>query len=63
MCFFLDIIFEVGMIDELLRGLLGTSMETMDQFITHEVTNHLFEEKIKPFSGLDLAALNIQRGD
>ena len=61
--FFLDIIFEVGMIDELLRGLLGTSMETMDQFITHEVTNHLFEEKIKPFSGLDLAALNIQRGD
>jgi len=57
-----DIIFEVGMIDELLRGLLGTSMETMDQFITHEVTNHLFEEKIKPFSGLDLAALNIQRG-
>jgi peroxidase len=57
-----DIVYEVGMIDELLRGLLGTSMETLDQFITHEVTNHLFEEKSKPFSGLDLAALNIQRG-
>jgi len=56
-----DIVYEVGMIDELLRGLLGTSMETLDQFITHEVTNHLFEEKSKPFSGLDLAALNIQR--
>lgn len=49
------------MIDDLLRGLLGTSMETMDQFITKEVTNHLFEENSKPFSGLDLAALNIQR--
>ena len=49
------------MIDDLLRGLLGTSMETMDQFITQEVTNHLFETKSKPFSGMDLAALNIQR--
>lgn len=58
---FPDIIYEVGMIDDLLRGLLGTSMETMDQFITQEVTNHLFEERAKPFSGLDLAALNIQR--
>ena len=57
-----DIIYEVGMVDELLRGLLGTSMETLDQFITHEVTNHLFEERGKQFSGLDLAALNIQRG-
>ncbi|XP_046649370.1 uncharacterized protein LOC124340779 isoform X2 [Daphnia pulicaria] len=56
-----DVIYQVGMIDDLMRGMLGTSMETMDQFITHEVTNHLFEEKAKPFSGLDLAALNIQR--
>ncbi len=58
---FSDVIYQVGMIDDLMRGMLGTSMETMDQFITHEVTNHLFEEKSKPFSGLDLAALNIQR--
>jgi peroxidase len=49
------------MFDDLMRGMLGTSMETMDLFITHGVTNHLFEEKAKPFSGLDLAALNIQR--
>ena len=31
------------------------------QFITDEVTNHLFEDKKKPHSGMDLASLNIQR--
>ena len=51
-----------GMLDDLIRGVSTTSMETLDQFITHEVTNHLFEEKETPYSGLDLAALNIQRG-
>ena len=45
-----------------MRGLLATSMETLDQFITKEVTNHLFESKRSKFSGLDLASLNIQRG-
>ena len=37
-------------------------MESMDQRISNEVANHLFEERGKRFSGLDLAALNIQRG-
>ena len=57
-----DQLHEPGMMDELLRGVAATSMETLDQFITDEVTNHLFEEEGEPFSGLDLAALNLQRG-
>ncbi len=57
-----DKLHEPGMMDDLLRGVSTTSMETLDQFITEEVTNHLFEERGQPFSGLDLASLNIQRG-
>ncbi|XP_045497152.1 heme peroxidase 2 [Colias croceus] len=49
------------MVDELIRGLVSTPMETLDQFITGEVTNHLFEDRKIPFSGIDLVALNIQR--
>ncbi|XP_041978546.1 peroxidasin homolog pxn-2 isoform X2 [Aricia agestis] len=49
------------MVDELIRGLSSTPMETLDQFITGEVTNHLFEDRRIPFSGIDLVALNIQR--
>ncbi|XP_055595817.1 uncharacterized protein LOC129746262 [Uranotaenia lowii] len=50
-----------GLIDEISRGLVATPMETLDQFITGEVTNHLFEDRRIPFSGVDLVALNIQR--
>ena len=57
-----DHLYERGMIDELMRGFTTVSMETLDQFITEEVTNHLFEDKKVPFSGMDLASLNIQRG-
>ncbi|XP_047529182.1 uncharacterized protein LOC125065554 isoform X2 [Vanessa atalanta] len=49
------------MVDELMRGLASTPMETLDQFITGEVTNHLFEDRRIPFSGIDLVALNVQR--
>jgi len=41
---------------------VSTPMENLDQFMSGEVTNHLFEQKNVPFSGLDLAAINIQRG-
>lgn len=50
------------MIDEISRGLVSTPMEALDQFITGEVTNHLFEDRRIPFSGIDLIAMNIQRG-
>uniref|UniRef100_A0A8D8Z3T8 Peroxidasin n=1 Tax=Cacopsylla melanoneura TaxID=428564 RepID=A0A8D8Z3T8_9HEMI len=56
-----DIIYKTGMIDEMMRGLSATPMEDLDQFITGEITNHLFEEKGKPHSGIDLPALNVQR--
>jgi len=49
-------------IDNLVRGIVMTPMEEMDNKISEEVANHLFEFKNKKFSGLDLAALNIQRG-
>ena len=56
-----DMLFNPGMIDEIARGLVATPMETLDQFITGEVTNHLFEDRKIPFSGIDLIALNVQR--
>lgn len=37
------------------------SVETLDNMITEEVTNHLFEDKKVPFSGMDLVSLNLQR--
>ncbi|KAJ4441125.1 hypothetical protein ANN_10975 [Periplaneta americana] len=54
--------FEVHMVDEITRGLVSTPMENMDQFVTGEITNHLFEDRHIPHSGVDLIALNIQRG-
>lgn len=50
-----------GLIDDIARGMVSTPMESLDQFITGEVTNHLFEDRKIPFSGIDLIALNVQR--
>jgi len=50
------------MVDEIVRGQVSTPMENLDQFITGEITNHLFENVKIPHSGQDLPALNIQRG-
>ncbi|OQR79603.1 hypothetical protein BIW11_05623 [Tropilaelaps mercedesae] len=57
-----DMLYRQGAVDSLLRGLLSTSMQNFDNAVTEEVTNHLFEEHRKPFSGMDLIALNLQRG-
>ena len=48
-------------IDNILRGMISNSVETLDNSITEEITNHLFENKKIPFSGMDLISLNIQR--
>ncbi|XP_034244219.1 uncharacterized protein LOC117646942 [Thrips palmi] len=58
-----DVILQPGMVDEIVRGLVSTPMQTLDQFITTEVTNHLFEHRrpYRPFSGFDLVAINMQR--
>jgi hypothetical protein len=49
-------------LDSLLRGLVLSPMMPMDPEVSDEILNHLFEEQGKARSGMDLAALNIQRG-
>lgn len=56
-----DMLYSAHAVDKLMRGLVTNSMENIDNSITQEVTNHLFEDVHKPFSGMDLVALNIQR--
>lgn len=54
-------LYKGGWVDTYLLGLLNQVAQAFDDSITQEVTNHLFQEPGKKF-GLDLAALNIQRG-
>ncbi|XP_014665270.1 PREDICTED: uncharacterized protein LOC106807453 [Priapulus caudatus] len=51
-----------GGVDSLIRGLITVVAESADRHLVKSITNHLFEERGKPFSGLDLGAMNIQRG-
>lgn len=45
-----------------MTGISSKPMSRFDSRLTDELTNHLFEERGKMFSGMDLAAINIQRG-
>ena len=47
--------------DHYLNGFTTEPAQSFDPFFTEELTNHLFEERNTGF-GMDLIALNIQRG-
>lgn len=54
-------LYHPGVLDTYALGLINQRAGRMDPTLTTEVTNHLFETPGKLF-GLDLAAINVQRG-
>ncbi|KAF5294389.1 hypothetical protein FQR65_LT10754 [Abscondita terminalis] len=54
-------IWSFGSLDRLVLGLTNQPIQKRDEYITSELTNHLFQTSGVPF-GMDLAAVNIQRG-
>lgn len=57
-----DVLYEDLGIDQLLIGLVHDPMQNMDSMVTNALTDHLFEDRTRKFSGQDLIAINIMRG-
>ncbi|VDM96647.1 unnamed protein product, partial [Onchocerca ochengi] len=53
---------ETGHIESVIMGLLGSHSMRFDRHISNAIRNHLFEQLTDPYTGMDLPALNIQRG-
>jgi len=54
-------LFKAGWADQYMVGLMNQVAQAMDDSVTDQVTNHLFENPGSRF-GMDLAAINMQRG-
>lgn len=54
-------LFEPGAVDEFLLGMTETASQNVDPFVSGELSGHLFQEP-NEFIGMDLIAMNIQRG-
>ncbi|KAG7170792.1 Chorion peroxidase-like 8 [Homarus americanus] len=54
-------LFRAGVLDQYYVGLMNQPAQAVDDAVTQEVTNHLFEPPEKNF-GIDLVSLNLQRG-
>jgi len=48
--------------DMMILGMIGDSSQTVDPFLSDQITSSLFAENPPHGLGEDLAALNIQRG-
>ncbi|CAG0898518.1 unnamed protein product [Darwinula stevensoni] len=48
-------------VDRFVNALVTQSIQSFDQFVTSEVTEHLFQNRSQSF-GMDLVSLNLQRG-
>ncbi|XP_041978631.1 chorion peroxidase-like [Aricia agestis] len=54
-------IWSMGAVDRLMFGMINQPIQKRDEYITEELTNRLFQTPHFDF-GMDLAAINIQRG-